>query len=117
MILGIGVDIIEIDRIENACKREHFKNKVYTKKELTLLRIDSLAGNFATKEAVSKALGSGFRHFSLIDIEVLRDKFVKPYVVLYNNALKAFEMLNAKKIHVSISHTKQMAISYVIIES
>ena len=88
MIIGIGTDIIEIERIYNAVKEnEMFLKKVFTDRELdqynmNKLRIESVAGNFAAKEAISKAIGTGFRGFKLSDIEVLRDSLGKPIVKL-----------------------------------
>ena len=95
MIIGVGCDLVEIKRIEKACEKEAFLNKVYTKKELEMSggRFVMLADNFAVKEALSKALGTGIRNFVFKDIEVLRDEFGKPYVNLYENALNIKEKL------------------------
>lgn len=118
MIIGIGTDIIEISRVEKACDNPKFIEKCYTEKEIAFIgsRTESLAGNFAVKEAVSKALGTGFRGFALRDIECLRDKLGKPYVVLHGGALERFESIGGKNILVSISHSKSDAIAFVIIE-
>lgn len=119
MIIGIGTDLIEIERVKNACRKEHFKKRCFTKGELEVFDDSSqkLAGNYAVKEAVAKAFGTGFRGFELRDIEVLRDELGKPYVVLYNEALKKSEELGAKRIHVSISNVKEYATAYVILEA
>ena len=91
MIIGIGTDIIEIDRIEKAINRNNgFLDKVFTAREIEMfkernMRSEVIAGNFAAKEAVSKALGTGFRGFSLGDIEILRDQLGKPIVYLSDN--------------------------------
>ena len=118
MIIGIGTDIIEVARIKKAVEKEYFLNKVYTKREVKDFggNYCSLAGNYAVKEAVSKAFGSGFRSFCPIDIEVLRDELGKPYVELYNNALRMLEEREISHIHVSISHTNEYAVGYVIFE-
>lgn len=119
MIVGIGTDIIEISRVKKAVSKSSFLNKVYTDNEQKLFNgknYNTLAGNFAVKEAVSKALGTGFSSISPKDIEVLRDLKGKPYVLLYNNANKISKTLNIKKIHVSISHSIEYAIAYVIAE-
>ena len=65
MIVGIGTDLIEIARIEKACRKQAFLSRIYTEEECRLAggSISRLAGNFAVKEAVSKALGTGFREF------------------------------------------------------
>ena len=74
------------------------------------------AGNFAVKESVAKAFGTGFRTISPIDIEVLRDGSGKPYVVLHGTAKDLQEEKRIRQIHVSISNTKEYAIGYVIME-
>lgn len=118
MIIGIGTDIIEISRVKKACEKQNFIEKCYTEKEIEFIgsRTESLAGNFAVKEAVSKALGTGFRGFGLRDVECLRDELGKPYVVLHNGALERFESVGGKNVLVSISHSKADAIAFVVVE-
>jgi holo-[acyl-carrier protein] synthase len=118
MIVGIGIDMIEISRIEKACKKRHFLERCYTKKEVEIFDKDPvrLAGNFAVKEAVAKALGTGFRSFGLQDIEVLRSDAGAPFVHLYG---KAKELMNEKKIqyiHVSITNLKEYASAVAVAE-
>jgi holo-[acyl-carrier protein] synthase len=119
MIVGIGTDIIEIQRIKRACTREAFFMRCFTEKERNLIGDNSsrAAGNFAVKEAVSKVFGTGINGFELKEIEVLRDEVGKPYVVLYHNALAISKQLNITKIHVSISNTKDLVVAYAIGES
>ena len=120
MIIGIGTDIIEIDRIERAIKNnKNFINKIFTKKEIEMfnkrnMRSEVIAGNFAAKEAISKALGTGIRGFSLKDIEVLRDELGKPVAHLNN----VIENINNKKyrLNISISHNKTSARAFAILE-
>ena len=121
MILGIGNDIIEIERIEKAILREGFKNKVYTQKELKNIekrgnRLETYAGIFSAKEAISKAIGTGVREFSLTDLEILNDDLGKPYVVVSE---KLDKIIKDKKedyqIEISISHSKKYAIAMAII--
>lgn len=117
-IYGIGTDIIEISRIREAINRtSSFKRKVYTEKEIEYIEkkkepYASYAGRFAAKEAVSKALGTGVRGFSLNDVEILNDELGKPTVTLYNNLLNHAEDF---KIQISISHSREYAVSTVII--
>lgn len=117
-IYGIGTDIIEISRIEKAINRTKlFKEKVYTEKEIEHIEkkknpYASYAGRFAAKEAISKALGTGVRDFLLKDIEILNDELGKPVVYLYNEIKKIAEGL---KIQISISHSKEYAVSTVIL--
>lgn len=119
-IYGIGTDIIEIERIKKAVEKSmKFVEKFYSDKEIELFksrnfRMSSIAGNFAAKEAVSKALGTGVRNFSLRDIEILRDDYNKPYVNLYGNAKQLAETLDIAEILVSISHSKEYACANTI---
>ena len=121
MIVGIGNDIIEIERIEKAISKESFKNKVYTQRELENIekrgdRVETYAGIFSAKEAISKAIGTGVREFSLTDLEILNDDLGKPYVVVSE---KLDKILKVKKedyqIEISISHSKKYATAMAII--
>ena len=121
MIVGIGNDIIEIERIEKAILKEGFKNKVYTERELENIkkrgnRAETYAGVFSAKEAISKAIGTGVREFSLTDLEILNDNLGKPYVVVSE---KLDKILKNKKesyqIEISISHSKKYATAMAII--
>lgn len=118
MIFGIGCDIIEIERIANADKR--FLEKHFTKKEQELFEKKKLpqtiAANFAAKEAFSKALGTGVRGFSLIDVEVLRNDAGKPYINLYGSAKELCKNAGVAGIFVSLSHSKELAMAYVVLE-
>lgn len=121
MILGIGTDIIEINRISNAVeKNSRFLDKNFTEREIMLFAsknnsMSTIAGNFAAKEAISKCFGTGVRGFSLKDIEVLRDELGKPIVNL-NNELEENINLKNYKINLSISHDKTKAIAFAILE-
>lgn len=120
MIFGIGTDIIEIERIETAIKRNtKFLEKMFTEREIELFKDrnfknETIAGSFCVKEAVSKALGTGIRGFAFKDIEVLRDSLGKPEVILGD---KITNIINNKlKVHASISHNNDTAIAFVVIE-
>ncbi|ASC03241.1 holo-ACP synthase [Fusobacterium polymorphum] len=121
MIVGIGNDIIEIERIEKAISKEGFKNKIYTQRELKNIekrgnRTETYAGIFSAKEAISKAIGTGVREFSLTDLEILNDDLGKPYVVVSE---KLDKILKTKKedyqIEISISHSRKYATAMAII--
>lgn len=122
MVIGIGTDIIEIERIEKAISRTNtFFDKVYTENEQTYYKqnhkkVETLAGLFAAKEAVSKALGTGFRTFSTKDIEIVPNELGKPEVTLYGEAKKLCQCLGIKTIHISISHCKNYATSFAVAE-
>ena len=121
MILGVGTDIIEKKKKKNAIDNTPgFLEKVFTKREVeelskNTLRVESVAGNFAVKEAVSKAVGTGIRGFSFRDIEVFRDELGKPIVRVSS---KIEEVIKSKDylFNVSISHNKTMAIAFVVLE-
>ncbi len=121
MIIGIGADIIEINRIEKAVNRtNNFIIKSFTSNEIEYFnskgfKSNIIAGNFAAKEAISKALGTGFRGFGLKDIEVLRDSLGKPIVHLSDKICKLINMPQFN-IYVSISHSKENAIAYAVME-
>lgn len=121
MIRGIGTDIVEIDRISNAIKKEFFLKKAFNDSEIDMAvgrKKDSfLAGNFATKEAFVKALGTGFRGVELKDLAVLRDELGKPFIKICNNLNRHLQGIDENKIHVSISNTDSLAIAMVVIET
>ena len=121
MIVGIGNDIIEIERIEKAISKESFKIKIYTQRELENIekrgdRVETYAGIFSAKEAISKAIGTGVREFSLTDLEILNDDLGKPYVVVSE---KLDKIIKSKKedyqIEISISHSKKYVIAMAMI--
>ena len=117
----IGVDIIEIARIEEAVTNwgERFLNRIYTDAELKLFRRNpsALAARFASKEAVMKLLGTGVRGVSWKDIETLSHPSGKPLVNLYGRARVVAEKLKIKEIAVSLSHSREYAIAMVIGET
>ncbi|MGL4848601.1 MAG: holo-ACP synthase [Clostridium sp.] len=121
MIYGIGNDIIEINRIQKAIERtESFLFKVFTEEEIEYfksknMKMETIAGNFAGKEAFSKALGTGFRGIGLRDIEILRNSLGRPYIKVSEEIVEKFK-LEKSKFHVTISHNKTSAIAMVIIE-
>ncbi|MFQ9934113.1 MAG: holo-ACP synthase [Lachnospiraceae bacterium] len=119
MIYGVGIDMIEINRVKKACGKERFLERCYTIKEIEEFkgRYTELAGNFSVKEAVAKSLGTGFRGFELNEIEVLRDKLGKPYVNLYGNAKEKAWELGIKKIHVSITNVSQYVQALAVSEN
>ena len=106
MIRGIGTDIVEIDRISRAIKKDFFLKKAFTYSEIEMAKsrnTDSfLAGNFAVK---------------LKDLEVLRDDYGKPFIRICNISNVHLKGIAMEKIHVSISNTNSLAIAMVVIES
>lgn len=119
-ILDIGIDIIEIDRIRKAVsKNARFLDKIFTEREIEYFeskgfKAESIAGNFAAKEAISKSIGKGIREYNFKDIEVLRDELGKPIVKTYNNLESICIDYNVLEIKVSISHCKEYAIANAV---
>lgn len=117
MIRGIGNDIIEIERIKRALiKNDRFLTKLFTLEERQLLQMrkdlaTAVAGRFAAKEAVAKALGTGFRQFGMADVEILRDGFGKPVVKLSQKVKDALGLSDALEVLVTISHSKDYAVA------
>jgi len=113
----IGIDIIEIARIERAIARwgESFLHRVYTDPELRLYRKKppSLAARFASKEAVMKLLGTGRKGVSWREIETLSHPGGKPLLNLYGRAKIEAKRLGLKGVAISLSHSKEYAIAFV----
>ncbi len=122
MIIGIGTDIIEIKRIENAVNRSaRFLNRIFTVNEIDYIKSrkfspQNIAGNFAAKEAISKALGTGISGIKWKEIEIIRKVNGAPLVILHDNALKCSNSIGIMKINVSISHSQEYAIAFAIAE-
>jgi holo-[acyl-carrier protein] synthase len=119
MIIGIGNDILEIERIKKSCEKKGFLEKHFTAKEIELfqkrhLNPSTIAANFSGKEAVSKVFGTGIRTFELIDIELLRTEEGQPYITLYNEAKRIGDQLKINHWHITISHTKAL-VSVVVL--
>ncbi|HAV42465.1 TPA: holo-[acyl-carrier-protein] synthase [bacterium] len=121
-IFGTGIDLVEIKRFADVVDRfgERFLKRVFTESELAycLSRPNfemHLAARFAAKEAVSKALGTGWGSFSWRDIEVNNDPSGAPKVNLSGGAAKIFAESKGEGMLISISHTKDMAIAQAII--
>lgn len=116
MILGVGTDMVEIGRMEKACKKDAFLKRTFTPEECRQAEgsPSKLAGNFAVKESVAKVFGTGFRSFMPGDIEVRRDELGKPYVVLYGGAKALAEQMGIRTIWVSITNTKELAVAFAV---
>ncbi len=122
-MLAVGVDLIEVCRIQAAIARhgEKFLTRVFTSAELDYCRgnVASLAARFAAKEAVSKTLGVGIQHAAGVgwrEIEIQADAYGKPSVQLSGKAAQRATALHWKQIVVSLSHTREHAIAFVVAE-
>lgn len=122
MIVGIGCDIIEIDRVAKAIAKETFKAKVFTEAEISYAEgrgaqaAASYAARFAAKEAVLKALGTGLRGGSLREIEVEVDSLGKPSIRLKGYHKELADSLGIVGWQLSLSHSRTMAIAYAVAE-
>ena len=116
--VATGIDVIEIDRIEKAIARwgDRFLRRIYTDAEVSYCRgrAQSLAGRFAAKEAVSKALGVGIRRLRWRDIEILPNQAGKPTVRLGGRAAVVAERHGLDRFEVSITHSRTDAIVVAI---
>ncbi|MFQ5925411.1 MAG: holo-ACP synthase [Dehalococcoidia bacterium] len=114
----VGLDIIEIARIEEAMARwgQRFLHRIYTQGELDICRnrAPALAVHFAAKEAVMKALGTGVKGVAWRDIEVLANPDGKPLVYLHGGAQKRAEDLGLGELAISLSHSREYAIASVV---
>lgn len=124
MIVGIGVDIVEVGRIERALELygERFVRRVFTEQEAAYCRQaarppERFATRFAAKEAALKALGTGWRKgLRLLDVQVSNDPLGAPSLTLIGGALERSRALGVTNIHVSLSHQAEYAIAQVILE-
>ena len=122
MIVGVGCDIIEIERIARAIKSESFIRRVFTAEEAAYCQrrgqqaAASFAARFAAKEAVLKALGTGLREGSLQEIAVDNDGLGKPLVQLSGHFAMLAKQLGVKNIQIRLSHSRELASAYVIME-
>ena len=123
MIVGVGTDLCGVGRIARAMENERFALRVFTPTERA--RLDGLcpervheraAGMFAAKEAVAKALGTGFRGFTTRDISVEPDALGRPAVRLSGGALDRLHTLGAQSVMISVTHTGGFAAAVAVIE-
>lgn len=118
MILRTGVDLIEISRVAEAIERhgKRFLDRIFTELEQKEChgRIPSLAVRFAAKEAAAKALGCGIGDVSWLEIEVRSDERKAPYLVLYGEGERLAKQLELRTWSVSLSHTENQAIAFVV---
>ena len=123
MIYGIGTDIIEVSRIHAVMEKDiGFRDKIFTSGEITYCetkryKYENYAARFSAKEAFMKAIGTGWRFgIRFADIEVYHDVFGKPLIRLSGKAEELGKIEGISKIHVSLSHIKEIATAVVIVE-
>jgi len=122
MIVGIGVDLVSLDRLAESLISEAFKRRVFSPAEIADCEefsnsVERYAGKFAAKEALMKAIGKGLRHevwFSQIEVLTLENG--APQLSAQGEASKTLVGMGSPKIHLSISHTAGMAVAMVVLE-
>lgn len=116
MIVGVGVDILNLNRFEKLIQKPKFMEKIFTKKELAFIdgRSSKAASNFSAKEAISKISKRGLASCKPSEMEILRDENGAPFVNLYGRTRELFCNLGVDKIHLSISNTDEMVIAYAV---
>jgi holo-[acyl-carrier protein] synthase len=125
VIVGLGIDVVEVARLASALNRhgEHFVERVFTDAEQAACdsrgdRVLALAARFAAKEACLKALGTGWAEgLGFRDVEVLREGNKPPRLVLHGAAARRAEALGVVRSHVSLTHQPGTAAAVVILES
>ena len=125
MIIGLGVDIAEVDRVRSAIERrgQPFLHRVFTPAEISYCegfrnKFERYAGRFAAKEAAMKALGTGWRRgVRWVDFEVVRESSGRPTIALAGEAAKIAATLGVARISLSITHTSTEAFAQVIFEN
>lgn len=124
MIVGLGVDITEVHRIQTAIQRhgQPFLKRVFTPNEIAYCerhrnKYERYAGRFAAKEAAMKALGTGWRRgVRWLDIEVTRNSAGKPSLLLTGRAREVADELHVKHIALSLTHSANTALAQVVFE-
>lgn len=122
MILGIGVDLLQVQRMDRWADQPKLLERFFHPGELADARRRgksmalSLAVRYAAKEALGKALGIGVQHFSLKEVQVVNNDLGKPEILLHGKATETFDRLGGKHIHLSLSHELDNAVAMVVIE-
>ncbi len=119
MIIGIGIDLIEIERIEKVFTEKKKLEKVFTEEEIRYSFSNKepylhLAARFCAKEAYYKCIGKGAIHFKEIEIRKMENG--KPYIVLHGKTKEIWESVGSPSIFVSLSHSKTVATAVVVLE-
>jgi holo-[acyl-carrier protein] synthase len=127
VIVGIGVDLAEVDRIRDALERPatgaRFRQRVFTVGEQAYCerrrgRYESYAARFAAKEATMKALGRGWSaEVGWTDIEVVRERGGRPTIRLHGRAAEFAKRLGVARLHLALTHTADTAMAEVVAES
>jgi holo-[acyl-carrier protein] synthase len=125
MVLGLGTDLIEIERIQASMDRfgERFLERVFTAGEIAYCMrkkqpAESLAARFAAKEAGAKALGTGISHgVSWKEIEVTREMGQRPMLHFRGRAGELAEAMGVRRVQLTLSHSRKLAIAVAVVEN
>jgi holo-[acyl-carrier protein] synthase len=126
VIVSVGVDVAEVERIERAVDHarwgERFRRRVFTAGEIEYCtrrkrHAESFAARWAAKEAVMKALGTGFRGISFAEVEVVRQRGAAPQIRLHARARARADALGITHWHLSLTHGGGQAVAFVVAES
>ncbi len=123
MVVGVGVDVVEVERVERAIRRwgEAFLTRVYTPSERERgagrAGVARLAARFAAKEAVMKALGVGWGRLRFCDIEILSEGSGRPVARLHGGAAQAALAAGVHAVHLSLSHARGYAAAVAVVEA
>lgn len=123
-MLGIGTDIVELDRVRRGYERfgEHYLARILSEEERAHFPGDAraaawLAGRWAAKEALAKALGTGFSGgIGPRQLRIFNREDGSPYVVFTDDAKDRFEAMGGRSVHLSISHERSFAVAFAVIE-
>jgi len=123
LIIGCGIDLVKIERIEKIIKKwgDNFTSRIFTLLEQEYCegkgnKYQSYAGKFAAKEALLKALGLGLREANWKEIEIKNDELGQPIIDTSGKLNNIASVKGVSKYFISISHTKEYAIAQVILE-
>lgn len=118
MIAGVGTDIVKIERVIRAYGREAFRSRVYTAAEQQMIAEKTVraADNWAMKEAIVKALGTGFGRIAPGEVELLRNAAGAPYCTLHGAAAQCAKEQGVTQVHVSVSNEKEYVVAFVVLE-
>ena len=124
MIVGTGIDIAEVERVRQTIERfgRRFTERVFTAEEIRYCeskanKVERYAARFAAKEAAMKAIGTGWdRGVTWRDVEVRRVPGSRPTIAFHGKAAEFFSKLGGVRAHLSLTHTKELAMAQVVIE-
>jgi holo-[acyl-carrier protein] synthase len=122
VILGIGVDLLQVQRMDRWVDQPGLLARFFHPGELEDARTRgkamalSLAVRYAAKEALGKAMGTGLNHFMLKEVQVVNDRLGNPDILLHGKAMATFRRFGGTKIHLSLSHELDNAVAMVVIE-